>query len=629
MPVNSPRTLRGEASGGGKPRLPKKDEELMTPMRRAKRASDGHFKYPLMSPRISACQVPATIASGSALERVAQSTHQTYNSIPNKTETFRYFQRLQYPFDSSEGRRQPGPAMRAAGEGKIVLNAEPFPSVDEKRGVEDSFQLEEEPPSISSLALSAFSDPVSGASVFSVLVGDLQGHVEYVEVSASNDSNRHIKRSKSIISRSESKRPSVTGEEFSQLAETSSASISRDLRGREVVRRVSHSAYVKSINALTSAAVEPAVKCLHFVPHSPPSTFSYLTANQRVIKLFRIRREGFGPLDYFSEMEEVIRRYQDPVPRVSRFPPPQRIIPHKEFGPASNSVQQLSLSADCQTFMSIEDLQIFWWDMEASDTTKGACIVDLNPPSGDLNEVEELVTAANFHPTHGSLFLMSRSSGVLNIGDLRDPPSRSERKFAITTRILPNQNTLNSSPYDEIICSISSAAFLGNDHVVTRDYLTTKLWDLRKASVPYATTPVMKFMHPFLGQLYENDCIFDRFPLALDSTSGTVVTGMYDGAVMVWRPLSNCSPSDAVQFYKANPSSNPGNPNATSCRVSVSELQKSAEAAFPLTQDPQSTAVSDLLLNKVLCLDIAPGGERFAYASKDGGHLFIFERDVQ
>eukprot|EP00796_Vickermania_ingenoplastis_P013271 gene13271-9113_t len=600
--------------------------------RRTKRGSEtGKYMLKPLSPRISACQVSPQPAVGSTLERVMQSSERIFNSIPNKTDTFRYFQRLQYPFDSSATVVKQTSTARREFERIVNESREVLPGENGGSEEEPQSPNEEDLQSVTALALSTFSDPVSGAPVFSVLVGDYSGHIEYVEVSACNESNRLIKRSKTVISRTENHRQSVSsGEEGmiqNQLTEAASAGIAKDLRGREVVRRVSHSAYIKSINALTSVAVEPGVKCLSFVPHTSPSTLSYLTANQRVVKLFRIRREGFSPLDYFPEVEEILRRYQDPVPRYSRFPPPQSILPVKEFGPATNSIQQLSLSADCQTFMSIEDLQIFWWDMEASDTTKGACIVDLNPPSGDLNEVEELVTAANFHPTHGSLFLMSRSSGALNIGDLRDPPCRSERKFAISTKVLPHQNPVSSSPFDEILCSISSAAFLGNDHVVTRDYLSMKVWDLRKASVPFATAPVMKYMSPFLEQLYENDCIFDRFPLALDNASRVVVTGMYDGAVTVWQPLPSSSSCDALQYYKADPQANPDSPEISTGRVSMNDLQRSTEAGFQMSPTRDRNVVPELLNNKVLCLDIAPGGERFAYGSKDGRQVFIFERD--
>lgn len=635
--LTSPRGIRSDGQDRTRRVLRKDSDDIPLPTRsgalgnaipihkKLKRGSESgkYVLKSLTSPRLSACQVQSSVSyTGSALEQVAQSSALMLNSLPNKAETFRCFQQLQYPFEEQlEGVQGQRSAQGKEFDRIVNEMRDDFAGKDEGRLDEPA--AEEEAQAVSAIALSMLSDPISGAPVFGVLVGDYTGHIEYVEASACDEGNKLIKRAKTIISRTDSQRRG-SRTEGSQITEAAAASIAKDLRGREVVRRVSHSAYVKRIYPLNSVTVEPGVKCLSFLPHTSPSTVSYLTANQRVVKLFRIRREGFSPFDYFPALEDTLRKYQDPLPRYSRFPPPQTILPIKEFGPATNSIQQLSLSADCQTFMSIEDLQIFWWDLEASDTTKGACIVDLNPPSGDLNEVEELVTAANFHPTHGSLFLMSRSSGALNIGDLRDPPCRSKRKFAISTKVVPHQNPVSSSPFDEILCSISSAAFLGNDHVVTRDYLSVKVWDLRKASSPYASAPVMKYMAPFLEQLYENDCIFDRFPLALDNTSGMVVTGMYDGAVTLWKPLSSFSNPETLQYYRADTSET----SDASGRVSMNELQKSAEMGFAPGPGGERNPMPDLLNNKVLCLDIAPGGERFAYGSKDGRKVFVFERET-
>lgn len=581
-------------------------------------------------PRLSACQVPPPPPERMVSEHMEhyqnRSVHPSQN--PKKEERYHYFQRLNYPFLHPDE-----PTERAAIDVEIErISKELSGSVNTcggALGVDSSVEDDEDREKVSALALSTFTDPVSGAGVYSVLLGDMKGDIEYVEISASDGNNRLIKNSRFVISNTEGSRDCIKdGEKDShnQLTHAMSASIEKDLRHREVVRRVRHSAYVRSINALNSSVVDPGVKCLSFVPNSSPSVISYLTANLRMMKLFRIRREGFSPLDFFPNMEQVVRQYQESLPSYGRFSAPKRILPVKEFGPTENPIQQLSLCADCQTFMSVEDLQLFWWDMEASDSTKGSCIVNLTPPSGNLNEIEELVTAANFHPSHGSLFLMSRSTGVLNIGDLRDPPCRSQRKFGISTKTLPKHNTVSFPTYDEILCSISAASFLGNDYVVTRDYLSLKVWDLRRAVNPLYNVPVMDYMFPYLDFLYDHDFIFDRFPLALDSTSLTVVAGVYDRAVGVWQPFST---SEKFHFYRADPEDDPSNPQTNIGPVQLKDLQDRVDSNFDACKDSEKKSFcSSLLSGKVLSVDIAPGGERFAFGAVDGKHVFVFETDA-
>ncbi|CBZ29555.1 conserved hypothetical protein [Leishmania mexicana MHOM/GT/2001/U1103] len=529
--------------------------------------------------------------------------------------------------------------------------------------------------SVSVVAMATLLDPMSGAPVLGLCLGDYSGHIEYFEVSTADTYNSSIRRSKSLIQQQQQQEvrslpagqmygcgktrgslryssddgtgTSATPNNCGSLDSAATENITHDMRGREVLRRHSHKAFVKSINALTSVAVEPYVKCLSFVrQRCSPSMISYLTANERVIKLFHVRREGFSPFNAFSGMEEVIGKTFAGSRYFARLPPQPAILPIKEFGPVTNSIQGLSVSADEETFMSVEDLQVFWWSFEATDTTKATCIADLRPPSGALDEVEELVTASSFHPTHSSLFLLTRSSGILNIGDLRDPPSREGRKYAISSQLTTQQNPFSCQAYDEILCSISGASFLGPDHVVTRDYLSLKLWDLRKPDQPCAMMPVMNYVSKYLDSLYENDSIFDRFPVAVDDISGTVVTGLYDSAVAVWQPLhSSLTLANSLVHYRADPSIEPDDAVAGGV-VEVQELEKSLADAWsqtlsvPHRSRPSSQTVEDddcgmgipeeaipePFTNKVLTVAIAPGGERFCYTYKNGRLVYVFER---
>jgi serine/threonine-protein phosphatase 2A regulatory subunit B len=47
--------------------------------------------------------------------------------------------------------------------------------------------------------------------------------------------------------------------------------------------------------------------------------------------------------------------------------------------------------------------------------------------------------------------------------------------------------------------------------MLTRDYLTVKVWDLNMEKTPIEVFNVHDYLKTKLCSLYENDCIFDKF----------------------------------------------------------------------------------------------------------------------
>ena len=66
--------------------------------------------------------------------------------------------------------------------------------------------------------------------------------------------------------------------------------------------------------------------------------------------------------------------------------------------------------------------------------------------------------------------------------------------------------------FSEIISSISDVRFSHNGrYMLTRDYLTVKVWDLNMESKPVEVYSVHDYLRSKLCSLYENDSIFDKF----------------------------------------------------------------------------------------------------------------------
>ena len=78
--------------------------------------------------------------------------------------------------------------------------------------------------------------------------------------------------------------------------------------------------------------------------------------------------------------------------------------------------------------------------------------------------------------------------------------------------VFEEQEDQNRSFFSEIIASISDVRFSRNGkYVLSRDYLTVKLWDVAMESRPVEVYPVHDYLRSRLCSLYENDSIFDKF----------------------------------------------------------------------------------------------------------------------
>lgn len=63
-----------------------------------------------------------------------------------------------------------------------------------------------------------------------------------------------------------------------------------------------------------------------------------------------------------------------------------------------------------------------------------------------------------------------------------------------------------------MITSISDAQFSRDGrYILSRDYMSLKVWDVNMEKEPIKVIPVHDFLRPKLCDLYENDCIFDKF----------------------------------------------------------------------------------------------------------------------
>lgn len=89
--------------------------------------------------------------------------------------------------------------------------------------------------------------------------------------------------------------------------------------------------------------------------------------------------------------------------------------------------------------------------------------------------------------------------------------------------------------FSEIVASISDLKFVGSDgrYILTRDYMTMKLWDISMESRPLAVMNVHEHLRPKLCDLYESDSMFDKFECTSSNNAQHFATGSYSDLIKV------------------------------------------------------------------------------------------------
>ncbi|RDY01023.1 Serine/threonine protein phosphatase 2A 55 kDa regulatory subunit B beta isoform [Mucuna pruriens] len=197
-------------------------------------------------------------------------------------------------------------------------------------------------------------------------------------------------------------------------------------------------------------------------------------------------------------------------------------------------INSISNNSDGETFISADDLRINLWNLEISNQSFN--IVDVKP--ANMEDLTEVITSAEFHPTHCNMLAYSSSKGSIRLVDLRHSALCDSHAKLFEEQEAPGSRSF----FTEIIASISDIKF-GKDgrYILSRDYMTLKLWDINMDSGPVATFQVHEYLRPKLCDLYENDSIFDKFECCLSGDGLRVATGSYSNLFRVF----GCAPGSA------------------------------------------------------------------------------------
>ncbi|GJQ86863.1 putative serine threonine-protein phosphatase 2A 55 kDa regulatory subunit B [Trypoxylus dichotomus] len=277
---------------------------------------------------------------------------------------------------------------------------------------------------------------------------------------------------------------------------------------------------------LKSLEIEEKINKIRWLRRKNPAHF-LLSTNDKTIKLWKVSEKDKKIEGYNTRSENGV--LIDPATvsalRVPCIKPMELMVeasPRRIFANAHTyHINSISVNSDQETYLSADDLRINLWNLEITDQSFN--IVDIKPTN--MEELTEVITAAEFHPVECNLFVYSSSKGTIRLCDMRAAAlcDRHAKLFE------EPEDPANRSFFSEIISSISDVKFSNSGrYMISRDYLSVKVWDLHMETKPIETYPVHEYFRSKLCSLYENDCIFDKFECCWNGNDTAIITGSYN-----------------------------------------------------------------------------------------------------
>ncbi|KAM4852583.1 serine/threonine-protein phosphatase 2A 55 kDa regulatory subunit B delta isoform 1-T1 [Thomomys bottae] len=277
---------------------------------------------------------------------------------------------------------------------------------------------------------------------------------------------------------------------------------------------------------LKSLEIEEKINKIRWLPQQNAAHF-LLSTNDKTIKLWKIserdkRAEGYNLKDEDGRLRDPFRITALRVPILKPMDLMVEASPRRIFANAHTyHINSISVNSDHETYLSADDLRINLWHLEITDRSFN--IVDIKP--ANMEELTEVITAAELHPHQCNVFVYSSSKGTIRLCDMRSSAlcDRHSKFFE------EPEDPSSRSFFSEIISSISDVKFSHSGrYMMTRDYLSVKVWDLNMESRPVETLPVHEYLRSKLCSLYENDCIFDKFECCWNGSDSAIMTGSYN-----------------------------------------------------------------------------------------------------
>lgn len=278
--------------------------------------------------------------------------------------------------------------------------------------------------------------------------------------------------------------------------------------------------HYKEFDFLQSTDIEEKINCIEWI-NQPNENMLILSANDKTIKLWKIANKVVKKTEKFqSRAGMTLQSLKMPKMKVieqNHYPSLKRTFPSLH----GYHIHSLSQNLNGTSFLSSDDLSVLLWDLEEMKVAHG--LINIKPAS--INELTEVITSAVFNQVNESLFAVGTSKGILKLFDTRE-----SARFSTNGVFYCDENLKkNKNLFTDIVSSIADLKFSADGgQIITRDYLTTKVWDQRKTKEPVKTIKLFEPFNSKLYDVYEQDIIFDKFNIGLSPDGHSFVTGFYN-----------------------------------------------------------------------------------------------------
>ena len=255
-------------------------------------------------------------------------------------------------------------------------------------------------------------------------------------------------------------------------------------------------------------------------------TLFVLTTNDKTVKLWKIfsaQKKEFRAANKSAKNEKELE-----IPKIKQGTSKSWHHSLKRSYPNLHNyhINSVSVCANGENFISSDDLRINLWHLE--NKVQAFNIIDLKPEN--FEDLSEVITASQFHPTMDNQFIFSTSKGLIKLGDLRKSSVCDHTAITFEDK----DANVNKNFFTEIISSISDVCFSRNGrYIFARDFLSVKVWDINKSNKPVETITIFEPLKSKLCELYENEAIFDKFSISSSPCSNYILTGLFNNTFHV------------------------------------------------------------------------------------------------
>lgn len=206
-------------------------------------------------------------------------------------------------------------------------------------------------------------------------------------------------------------------------------------------------------------------------------------------------------------------------------------------------INQLSVCCDNLSFVSADNLQLLLWNIE--NCKSAFKILDLKPE--EIEDIDEMITSVQFHPFRDHQLICSSSKGIVRLCDLRTASTADDSALMITE----NPDGVYANVLAEILSSISDACWMPDGrHILTRQFLYAKLWDINMPNKPVDVFPVYLPLKHKLSELAINEKIFEPFNISPSPCGNYFTTGMFNGNIFITNIKDKSSLKVDLSFSK-------------------------------------------------------------------------------